>query len=79
LPTEIKQRLFSVREAGIILGRSVPSIWRDMAAGRLQYVHIGSAVKIKAKSIDRLCADGAPGKLNTPPRKTKSATVDAAR
>jgi excisionase family DNA binding protein len=48
-------RLFTVEEAAEQLGRSVPSIRRDIRAGRLPVVKLGRSVRIdlaKMKSID---------------------------
>jgi len=68
---EVKRRLFSVRETSIITGRSVPSVWRDIAEGRLESVLICGSRKVKGESIDRMCADGSPAPKPGRPRKAE--------
>ncbi len=74
---EVKRRLFSVRETSIITGRSVPSVWRDIAEGRLESVLICGSRKVKGESIDRMCADGSPAPKPGRPRKAAPSTPEA--
>jgi hypothetical protein len=46
----------SITVAGAILERSRASIWRDLAAGRLESFCIGRSRRIKVGSIRRACA-----------------------
>jgi len=50
----------SIPVACAILDRSRASIWRDIAAGRLEAFRIGRSRKIKVGSLRRACA-GTPG------------------
>jgi len=50
------QALFKVREAQLILATSRATIYRDIAAGRLDAVKIGSATRITAQSLARRLA-----------------------
>jgi len=49
----------SIPVACAILDRSRASIWRDIAAGRLEAFSIGRSRKIKVGSLRRAC-NGAP-------------------
>jgi hypothetical protein len=51
----IKQRLFTVQETSKIISRSVPSIWRDIRANRLDVVKINGSTRVTGISIDRVC------------------------
>jgi excisionase family DNA binding protein len=51
------QALFRVKEAQSILALSRAAIYRDLAAGRLQAVKIGSATRITAQSLARRIAE----------------------
>ena len=58
----VQQKLFSPQEAAIILGRSLSSVWRDLAQGRLKRVRIGGSTRVTAESIDAVVAGEAPSK-----------------
>jgi excisionase family DNA binding protein len=47
------QALFRVKEAQLVLGTSRAGIYRDLAAGRLEAVKIGTATRITAQSLAR--------------------------
>ncbi len=47
------QALFRVKEAQRVLGCSRAGIYRDVAAGRLEAVKIGTATRITAQSLAR--------------------------
>jgi hypothetical protein len=52
----VKQRLFTIEETAKIVKRSVPSIWRDIAAGRIwEVVRMNGSTRITGESIDRAC------------------------
>lgn len=50
--------LLSVFEASHLLRRSVPSVRRDLKAGTIAYVRIGSSIRIMADEIKRTIQDG---------------------
>jgi hypothetical protein len=52
-----RQALFRIREAQCILATSRASIYRDLAAGRLEGVKIGTATRITAQSLARRIAE----------------------
>ena len=64
---EVKRKLVTVKDAAVILDRSLASLWRDMKLGRLEVVRICGSTRITVASIDRLIADGM-----TKPAKLKS-------
>jgi excisionase family DNA binding protein len=47
------QALFKIKEAERILGISRAGIYRDISAGRLEAVKIGTATRITARSLAR--------------------------
>jgi predicted DNA-binding transcriptional regulator AlpA len=62
--SEVKQRVFSVPQTAIILGRSESSVWRDLRDGRLDSVKIGGSRRVTGESIDRLISNAT---RNNPP------------
>ena len=52
---DVKPRLFTIPQTAIITARSVPSVWRDLKAGRLDAVKINGSTRVTGKSIDRMC------------------------
>ena len=52
-----KQALFRIEEVKNILGTSRASIYRDIAADRLEAVKIGAATRITARSLARRLAE----------------------
>jgi|SRR5579864_8508072 len=51
------QALFKVKEAQRILATSHAGIYRDLAAGRLEAVKIGTATRITSRSLARRLAE----------------------
>jgi excisionase family DNA binding protein len=51
------QALFRVKEAQRVLGTSHAGVYRDLAAGRLRAVKIGSATRITAQSLAQRLAE----------------------
>ncbi len=49
----------SIPVAGALLSRSIPSIWRDINAGRLEAFQIGSSRRVVTGSIRKVMAGGA--------------------
>jgi hypothetical protein len=54
----VQQQLFSPQETAVITGRSLSSVWRDVAKGRLRKIKIGGSTRITGESIDALIAEG---------------------
>jgi hypothetical protein len=52
---DVKPRLFTIPQTATITARSVPSVWRDLKAGRLEAVYINGSTRITGDSIERLC------------------------
>ncbi len=73
----VERRLFTVKETARIIGRSTPSVYRDIASGLLDAVYLAGSTRITAKSIDELCT----GKRSTKPpgRGEKARAMLAAR
>jgi hypothetical protein len=59
MPSEVTQQLYSVPQTAIILGRSEPSIWRDIAAGRLEVVRFVGSTRVTRTCIERVLAGNA--------------------
>jgi hypothetical protein len=59
------QALFKVKEAERILATSHAGIYRDLAAGRLEAVKIGTATRITARSLARRLAELPPARVGS--------------
>jgi excisionase family DNA binding protein len=59
------QALFKVKEAGRVLGSSRATIYRDLAAGRLEAVKIGTVTRITAQSLARRIAELPPAQVRS--------------
>ena len=57
------QALFKVKEVQRILATSRASIYRDVAAGRLEAVKIGTATRITAQSLARRITELPPAQV----------------
>lgn len=59
------QALFTVREVQRVLGTSRASVYRDLAAGRLEAVKLGAATRITAQSLARRLAELPPAQVRS--------------
>ena len=57
------QALFRVKETQRILGTSRASVYRDLAAGRLEAVKIGTATRVTVQSLARRIAELPPAQV----------------
>lgn len=53
---EVQARLLTVDQAAKALSVSRATVWRLVAAGRLEAVHIGRSVRIPAEALDDFVA-----------------------
>jgi excisionase family DNA binding protein len=54
----VSRRVWTVQETAEILGISVRSVWRLIAAGSIDTIRIGRCVRVVAVSLDALIARG---------------------
>jgi hypothetical protein len=73
----VKQKLFTPQETAIILSRSLSSVWRDLAQGRLKRVRINGSTRVDGESIDAMIAGEAPSKPSRNPNPKVKSTVAA--
>jgi hypothetical protein len=57
------QALFKIKEVQRILGTSRASVYRDLAAGRLEAVKMGAATRVTAHSLARRIAELSPAQV----------------
>lgn len=57
--------LYKIKEAQLILATSRASIYRDLAAGRLEAVKISTATRITAQSLARRIAELPPARVHS--------------
>jgi predicted DNA-binding transcriptional regulator AlpA len=74
----VQQKLFSPQETAVITGRSLSSVWRDIAKGRLRKVKIGGSTRVTGESIDALIAEGSQPLERAYLAKARTASADKA-